>query len=294
MHEFILTDNGINMKSITRAAYYYVINCLPPRMAITILYIRRLGRVPNLKNPKDFSEKVQMSKLYDRNSLMSVCADKILVKKYVKELIGDRYVIPTIWSGKELPVRGARLWSLPYVIKANHLSGGNYFVRSENDLKWAAIEALTERWLSTSYSPHKHEWAYENIEPKILIEPYISRDHVLPLDYKLFVWKGITHYIQVDVDRENSHKRCFYDPDWQKCNFSLEYPLYEGEIEPPKNLGKMISLAEALSAEFDFLRCDFYEVNGVLFFGEMTFYPDSGFGRFIPREWDRRLGDLWE
>ena len=281
------------MTSIAKAVYKRAVRALPLKMAISLKYFSETGRFPSFSHPKDFNEKIQVSKLYDRNPLMTVCSDKVLVKNYAAGLIGTKHVIPTLWSGVEFTAREARTWPIPFVIKANHASGANHFVRSREELDWAEIETLCKDWLTNPYQPHLHEWAYENIKPQILVEPFISSDLILPLDYKIFVFNGVSHFIQVDVDRENNHKRCFYDRTWTKCDFALQYPFYEGAVAAPQNLEQMLFFAETLSGDFPFVRCDFYEVEGRIYFGEMTFYPGSGFETFTPREWDRTFGNLW-
>jgi hypothetical protein len=173
--------------------------------------------------------------------LMPVCADKVRVKDYVARLIGREHVIPTLWTGTSFDPEAARSWPIPFVIKANNGSGENYFVRSETERDLAKMEALCNSWMARPYQPYTCEWAYDAIEPRLLVEPFIAESDALPLDY-------------------------------------LELILH---------------LAEVLGAEFSFVRCDFYEIAGRVYFGEMTFYPEAGFATFDPPKWDRVLGDLW-
>ncbi len=257
------------------------------------MYFRSFRRFPRLSDPKDFNEKVQARKLRDRNPLLKTCADKVLVKDYVAKKIGDEHVIPTIWSGEKFDPVAALSWPLPFVVKANHTSGDIFFVRSSDEMDIAKLEQMCNAWVARPYQPHLREWAYQHIKPQILVEPFIAQNGKLPLDFKIFVFNGVARYIQVDVDRESNHTRCFYDRDWHKCDFALYYPFYKGHVERPKNLEKMLNFAEILSKEFSFVRCDFYEVDGHIYFGEMTFYPGAGIENFTPREWDRKFGDLW-
>lgn len=281
------------MTSVAKAVYKRAIRALPLKIAISLKYFRESGRFPSFSHPKDFNEKIQVSKLYDRNPLMTVCSDKVLVKNYVAGLIGAKHVIPTLWSGVEFTAREARTWPIPFVIKANHASGTNHFVRSQEELDWAEIKTLCKDWLAKSFGRGSHEWAYQNIKRQLLVEPFISCDRMLPLDYKVFVFNGVSDFIQVDLDREDHHKRCFYDRTWTKCDFTIKYPLYKGAVAAPQNLEQMLCFAETLSGDFPFVRCDFYEVEGHPYFGEMTFYPGAGFELFTPREWDRKFGNLW-
>ena len=229
-----------NMRNLSRDTYQGVLNALPPKMAIRLLYFRKLGRVPSFSQPKDFNEKIQVSKLIDRNPLMTVCSDKVLVKDYVAGLIGDSHVIPTIWSGVDFPAREERTWPIPFVIKPNHASGFTHFVRSQDELDWAEIETLTENWLEKPYEPHKREWGYLNIERRLLVEPFISSDRTLPFDYKVYVFGGVSHFVQVHPDRETDNTCLFYDRTWRKCNFTLKHSLYKGAVAAPKNLEKIL------------------------------------------------------
>ncbi len=282
------------MRNLAKAAYNSAIRVLPPSMAISLMYFRYLGRFPNFSNPMGFNERIQIRKLTDRNPLLTVCSDKVLVKNYVADTIGAGHVIPTLWNGVELPAREKRTWPIPFVIKANHASGFIHYARSREELNWAEIESLSKDWMGKLYEPYKCEWGYRNIKPQLVVEPFISRDRNLPLDYKVYVFRGVSHFIQVHVDRETTHTTCFYDRTWTKCDFTLKYPRYEGAVAAPQNLEQMLFFAETLCRDFPFVRCDFYEVEGHVYFGEMTFYPESGFGPFTPREWDRKFGDLWK
>jgi hypothetical protein len=134
---------------------------------------------------------------------------------------------------------------------------------------------------------------YSQIEPQILVEPFVSDGHALPLDYKIFVFHGTAAYIQVDTDRETSHKRCFFDRNWKKQEFGLNFPIETRLIEQPRSLKRMLVAAETLCDGIDFARVDFYEVNSRPLFGEITFYPESG-GRFVPSSWDQKFGMLWK
>lgn len=287
-------ESNSHVKNVVNSAFNFAIGTLPPKMAVSLMYFRCFGRFPSFSHPKDFNEKIQVSKLTDRNPLMTVCADKVLVKSYVADLIGAKHVIPTLWSGVELTAREARTWPIPFVIKANHASGTNHFVRSREELDWAEIETLCKDWLLKPYLPYLHEWAYQDIKLQLLVEPFVSCDGTLPLDYKVYVFNGVSHFIHIDIGRENNHQRCFYDRTWTKYDFTWQYPFYEGAVAAPQNLEQMLYFAELLSGDFPFVRCDFYEVEGHIYFGEMTFYPGAGLETFIPREWDRKFGDLWK
>jgi hypothetical protein len=263
---------------------------LRPESAIRLNYLRCHGRLPNLRNPRRFSEKVQYRKLYGDRQLFTRLADKLLVKDFVAQTVGSNLVIPTLWSGETLPPAQERRWELPFVIKANHGSGWNRFVRVEEDLDWDGIERDCIKWIATHYKRYLGERWYDRIERKLLVEPVIG-DNLR--DYKFFVFGGKVEFIEVDTDRFTRHKRCFYDSQWNRLEFSLGYPLDTKPIERPIHLASMLDVAEKLAAGFDFVRVDLYDLEQGPRFSEITFTPDSGHKRFRPDKYDYIFGDLW-
>jgi hypothetical protein len=267
------------------------------KMLIQLRYYYIFGSLPNLTTPRKFNEKVQWRKLNERNPLFVVCADKVLVKDWVREKIGKEFIIPTLYYGKALPLVSERGWHVPLVIKANHGSGWNYFVKNEKDLIWMKIEKLTKRWLKNkNYGEFNGEWLYSRIKPQILVEPYIfSENNMNPTDYKVWVFNGQPKFIQVDTDRDFDLKESFYDLNWNKMDLCLGKKRHTDiALEKPKSLNLILELATKLGKHFDFVRVDFYEVNGKPYFGEMTFYPNAGYSDIQPLEWDQKLGDFWK
>lgn len=279
--------------SIVKKLARTTLGALPAPAGVSIHYFLHQKRLPKIKSPDRFSEKVIRRKLRDRNPAMPVLADKIEAKKFVADALGPEFVIPTIWHGSSLPPRLERDWPSPFVIKAAHGSGSNHFVFSDAPPDWVAIEEKCTAWLRTQHARWAGEWLYTQIPPRLLVEPYLSDTDTLPIDYKCFVFGGKVHYIQVDTGRSTNHRRTFFSPDWKRQEFSMGYPLDEGEIPPPSSLAEIIKAAEALGAEWPFVRIDFYDIHGKPKFGEFTFYPDSGVAVFNPDKYDEILGSLW-
>ena len=257
-----------------------------------------LGYWPNLKRPKSFNEKICFRKLYVPHPLSNLVCDKWAVRDYVLEKTDRPDILTTVYyigndpediDFKKLPPK--------FVIKATHGSGWNVFVTDIAKINKNEIIKKCYVWLQSKYSlasGNVSEKHYDKIVPKILIEEFIE-DPIfkVPLDYKFFCFHGKAKYIQVDIDRYNNHQRIFYDINWHEIDLRLCYLKGKG-INKPSNLSEMVYLAEKIAQEFDFCRVDFYCIkNKRVLFGEITLAPESGLGRFYPREWDYRLGQLW-
>jgi hypothetical protein len=284
------------------------------RLNLAVRYRRKFGRFPNLSHPTRFTEKIQLAKLTWRNPLMPILADKARVKEIVSSKLGDEWVTPNLFLGEKLPARQDRNWPVPYVIKATHRCGANIFVTVADDgsglvscrdedghdlfggprheLDWQSIDKLTRRWLARPYGRSIGEWAYLEIEPRLIVEPIIGNG-AAPTDYKCMVFGGRVEFVQVIRNRFTGAVRSIYDRDWRLLPFTMLEPLCLEETPRPESLDEMMRAAEILAAGFPFARIDFYEIGGRPRFGEVTFYHQSGFGVFTPDEWDERLGALW-
>lgn len=283
------------INSLLRRIFYKII---PLSLLVRIRYYLVCNHTfLDLKNPKTFNEKIQWNKVYNKNPLLITCADKIAVKKWVGDILGEDWVVPKFFSGTKLPPIEERNWELPFVIKANHGSGWNYYVKDRHDLKWDEIEKLTNSWLKDrSYGAFDGEWIYSRIKPQILVEKFIAnKGEQAPVDYKFWVFNGKTKMVQVNTGRYVDLKESFYDLDWNKLELNTGKRNHiDFELQKPLNLRLMIESANKLGKYFDFVRVDFYEVNGKPYFGEMTFYPNAGYSWFKPNGTDKRLGDMWK
>jgi len=254
-------------------------------------YHDKVGRYPNLLRPTRFTEKVQIAKLRWRSPRMVELADKVTVKRIVADRLGADWVTPTLYAGAMLPPRAERNWPTPYVIKANNWSGANYFVTGAGEPDWNEIEQRAEHWRTRTFGRSMGEWVYSAIPHQVLVEPYIG-DAEPPVDYKLHVFDGRVELISVNWDFFSEIKRA----NWNRLPFvmSIEGPPYHGPGIPrqPGSYAEMIRAAELLSAGFPFARIDFYEIAGHPRFGEVTFYPSSGFLR-LPDEYDFKYGAMW-
>lgn len=268
---------------------------LPDKLYISIRFRARMGYWPDLRYPRTFNEKLNWLKIHNRRSEYTNLVDKISVKEYVSSKIGAEYVIPTIgiWDTTQqiewdkLPER--------FVLKTSHGGGGNGVAICSDATQFdkaIAIQRL-EKSLKTDIYRSFREWPYKNVERRVLAEPFIeSYDGKDLRDYKFFCFNGIVKCFKIDYDRFVNHHANYYSPDGNLLPFGEADlpPIYDHEEIMPNNLGKMIELAESLSAGQPFMRVDLYNVDGKIYFGEITFFPAAGMGRFTDEEWDKTLG----
>lgn len=259
-------------------------------LKLSLMHWWRNGYLPDLARPSTFNELVQARKLHDRDPRLPLLADKIEAKAHVARRLGPEWVIPTLWRGTSLPDRPE--WPLPFVLKSSHGCCQCAFVRT-GDEDWPALRRRAQSWLKRRYGGVLDEWLYSQIEPRLLVEPFVGRQGALPVDYKFFVFGGRAEFVQVDTDREHGHKRVIFDRSWRPLACALQYPLERREIAPPASLPRMIAAAEALGRGFDFVRVDLYEVDERPMFGELSFYPGSGLDRFRPARFDALFGEHW-
>lgn len=247
----------------------------------------------NLDNPKTFNEKLQWLKLYDRNPEYTKLVDKHEVKDIVAGIIGKEYIIPTIgvWDKFE----EIRFDELPqqFVLKCTHDSGGLVICKDKNEIDIKKANKKIEHSLKNNYYMQNREWPYKNIKPRIIAEEYMVDESGYELkDYKFMCFNGEVKCIFVCSEREEADgvKVTFFDNDWNLLNFTRKYEMSKKNISKPISLRKMIELAEKLSEGIPFVRVDFYEIDKKPYFGEMTFFPGSGFEKFSPEIWDKKLG----
>ena len=248
----------------------------------------------NLDNPQTFSEKLQWLKLYDRNPKYTMMVDKYAVKSYVASLIGEEHIIKTlgVWNSFD----EIDFDSLPdqFVLKCTHDSGGLVICTDKSKLDLNKARKKINKSLANNYYLQNREWPYKDVKPRIIAEIFISqKDGTVPEDYKILNFNGKPRLIQVDLDRFVNHRKKMYSPDWTELDFSFNYPTDNSvHLKKPEELDDILLFAEKLAIGHPFLRTDFYIVDGQIYFGELTFFPASGFGKFTPEEWDKKLGEL--
>lgn len=265
---------------------------LPDEIFLKMRYKLILEKALNLEEPKTFNEKLQWLKAYNKKPVFTAMVDKYEVKQYVANLIGEEYIIPTygVWNCfedidfDELPNQ--------FVLKCTHDSNSTIICKDKNSFDFEKCKILVKRGLKRKFYRSGREWPYKNVKPRIIAEKFVSKqDGSIPEDYKFLNFDGEPRIIQVDLDRFTHHKRKLFSPDWTSLDFDFNYPTDHGRtVERPVALDEMLSLAKILSEGMPFLRTDFYHIDGKVYFGELTFFPESGYGKFTPEEWDEKLG----
>ena len=255
-----------------------------------------MGYDLNLDNPQTFNEKLQWLKLYYRDSLMTKCADKYKVREYIKEKIGEEYLISIlgVWNNpdeidfEQLPNQ--------FVLKVNWGSGQNIIVKDKSKLNIKEAKEKLKIWMRPEYNHYYTglEWCYKDIKPKIICEKYIQQLNGDLYDYKFMCYNGKVENLFIVSDRFKHKYLDWYDKDYNFLKFERLYHNSPNGIPKPKNFEKLKELAEKLAKPFPFVRVDFYTFNDGIYFGELTFYPGNGMEPFNPQEWDLKLGNLLE
>lgn len=274
---------------------------LPDGAFIRFHYFRVNGRLPNLRNPQLFTEKLQWLKLHDYNPLMTTCADKVRVRDYVASTIGDKHLIPLLDVSPTAEDLRFEDYPSRYILKVNHGSGANVVViddmmklndRVEPFDRDRVIGALRCS-LRKNYSKIGRESQYHDIRRMVLVEPLLEDATSYPLlrDYKVHVFNGRAEFVTVISDRGSDMKESWFDRDWRPVDLSF-LTRRRNEVQKPAELGQMLQMAEMLAGNFPYVRVDLYLVEGEVMFGEMTFHPASGFMRFFSPEADAIMGSL--
>ena len=271
-------------------------NLLPDKIYLQIKFNRVFKRKLNLKNPQTFNEKMQWIKLYDRKPIYTKMVDKYEVREYIKEKIGEEYLIPLI--GLYDKFDDIDFGQLPdqFVIKCTHDSGGLVVCRNKKELDIENAKEKINQSLKKNYFYSTREWPYKNVKPRIIIEKYMEDAKSKELvDYKFFCFDGEPKFIYISEGLENhsTAKISFLDMDFKRAKFERsDYKPFDIIPDKPKNFEKMKELTKILSKDITFLRVDLYEINGKIYFGELTFTPCGGYLPFKPKEYDKILGEL--
>lgn len=260
-------------------------------------FLKATGYELDLDHPVSFNQKIVRNKLYDQSPLRTLVADKYRVREYLESVLGSEEAgkigIPILHVSEDPNTIPFDELPEEYIIKFNHSSGSNLIIKNGVQVNRDNIKLGCRKRLALAYGLRKREWAYVNIKRKLMIEPLLrDTNNRLPDDYKFHMIRGKCAFIQVDQERFTFHSRTLYDPEWNLLPVSYQYRQGE-KVEQPVQLGYMLDLARRLSQSFDYIRVDLYEIDGKVYFGELTNYPESGHGSFDPVSFDFELGEKW-
>lgn len=267
----------------------------PDRIFLKMIFPLRVGYKLNLENPKTFNEKLQWLKLYNRKPIMTIMVDKIEAKKYVANIIGEKYIIPTL--GVHNSFEEINFDALPeqFVLKCTHDSGGLVICKDKSSFNIEAAKRIINKSLNYNFYHKLKEWPYKNVTPRIIVEQYMEDESGYELkDYKFFCFDGEPKALFIAADRcvENEETKFnFYDINFNLLPFTSGHPNSNKPIEKPKSFELMKELATKLSKGMPHVRIDFYDIYGKVYFGEMTFYHNSGLVPFRPHKWDYLFGE---
>ena len=281
-----------NIKTVA----YKILNSLISDSLYTRLKFRKnLHRWPDLKNPRTFNEKLCWLKLHRREPEMSVMVDKAQAKDYVRDILGEEYIIPTfgLWERAEdidfglLPDR--------FVMKGTHDSGRVIICTDKNQLDFDRARQEMQQSLDRDFYAITREWPYKNVPHRIIAEQFIRQSDGGLTDYKFFCFNGHVDCVMVCIDRHlGKPKFYFFDRNWNFLRLNKRgVAAPEGFTLPrPEGMERMFEIASILSKGQPFVRVDLYNVDGKIYFGELTFYPDGGVDPNILPSTDQRWGDL--
>ena len=259
---------------------------------LKLAYWCNMGKKLNLENPVTYNEKVQWLKPYNRKDIFTKMVDKVGAKEYVAEIMGKDCIIPTIgvWdSFDEIDFD-----SLPdkFVLKCTHDSGGLVVCKDKTKFDKEAARKKINKCLKVNYFYYSREWPYKNVKPRITAEEYLDTIDSELVEYKIFCCDGKAKMVLVCKGTAHGAGRTndYCDISLNRLPFTCLYPNSKGELEKPDELPQLLDFAEKLSKDIPWLRVDTYLVNGKIYFGELTFFHNSGFVPFEPESWDQEIG----
>lgn len=275
-----------------------VFEFIPDKLFLKIKYALVFEDNLDLNNPKTFSEKLQWLKLYSRNSLYTKMVDKYEVREYVKDKIGDEYLIPLYGVYDSFNEIDFEKLPKKFIMKCNHDSGGLIVCNDKSKLDKEKAMKKINKSLKSNFFYTNREWPYKNVKPRIVIEKHMGDDLI---DYRFYCFNGKVKLIYQYISESNEigskpePKYCnIYDENWNILPFKQAFEPSPNKYNSPKELKEMIKLSEKLSCDSPFLRVDFYVIDKKIYFGELTFFPGAGFSKFYPNEKDLEIGNMLE
>lgn len=275
---------------------------LAPRIsdeeATAVRFKKTFGRDIDFNHPVTLNEKIQWLKLHFRKDIQTTMADKYGVREYIRTHFGEEYLVPLLFQTTDWRnITPENIPDVPCIVKPNHGTGRYEIIKDKSKVDVEELKVKCLEWLNLDFYKITREWPYKNIKRRIIIEKLLqTKEGTIPNDYKLHYINGKLEFVYCSIGRENENKRNIYDADWNPLYFSWVEPYKDvtdirgKEIAPPPTFPKMKEIAEQIARDFPYVRVDFYDVDGKLYIGEITFYHGGGFDVFVPSEYDEYYG----
>ena len=282
-----------------RFAILKALHWVPDSVMLRIQYKIKLGRWPNLKHPKRWTEKLQLYKMLYRNPILHICVDKYEVRKFVESKDFAKLLVNLYGVWDNANKIDFETLPLSFILKTTDGGGGEtvYIVKDKTKEDLDAVRKKLNSWIGRKNIDAGREWAYTGIRKSQIIAEELLINKKDPNagieDFKILCFKGEPKYIIVDKDRYIDHKRNFYSINWERKYVSTDHEQFEEEYSKPDNLNEMLEIAHQLSKDFPFVRVDLYNVEDKIYFGELTFYPWTGYVQFTPDDFDFELGSYF-
>ena len=281
----------INPKKLVLWTLNRCAKLLPDKLYLKLKFRLHMNKWMDFDNPQTFNEKLQWLKLNDRNPLYVSMVDKVDAKKYVASIIGEEHIIPTLGVYNSFEEIDFDKLPNQFVLKCSHDSGGVIICKDKSQLDMDNARKVLSNGLKRNYYYQTREWPYKNVKPRIIAEQFMVDESGIELkDYKYYCFDGKVKMMFVATGRPYDTRFDFFDTNFKHLPVKQGYDWADKPISKPLGFDEMISLAEKLSKNIPHVRIDFYDINGQIYFGEMTFFDSSGWTPLEPVEWDYKMG----
>lgn len=281
-----------NPKSVLIKALYTLSPLFSDKQYLKLLFPLKTGYKLNLENPQTYNEKLQWLKLYYRKPVLTTMVDKYEAKKFVAEIVGEEYIVKNygVWDSfdeinfDELPNQ--------FVLKTTHDQGGVVICKNKKSFDYNNARKKLNKHLKFKHYYLSREWPYKNVKPRIIAEKYMVNKAGDDLnDIKFFCFDEIPKALFIATERQTGKvKFNYYDMNFNELDLVQSYAQSENIISKPKGFNKMVELSGVLSKGFPHVRVDFYDIDGDIYFGELTFFHHGGLTPFHPKDWDFKFG----
>lgn len=269
-----------------------VLSFIPDKPYLHFMFRLKNHKKLNLKNPQTYNEKIQWLKLYNRRPEYVQMVDKYEVKKYIAEIIGDKYLIKTLGIYDNFDQIDFSVLPDKFVLKCTHDSASVVFCHSQSTFDKEKAKAKLHSKLRTNGFYYGREWPYKDVKPRIIAEEFLDMESENNAEYKMFCFNGNLRYVLVCTGLGHSDKRTndFFDKEFNHLDVVKGLPNTTKTISKPSVFDELVEVSEKLSKDIPALRVDFYIINNRLYFGELTFFHESGFYPWNPEQFDMIFG----